>query len=129
VEPRRYQDRDLAKFFRVPLLMPVDYDGRELLLQSRIANISQHGVFISTPKPLAVGTPLELRFQVPGERELMVCKGVVRWSRGSPQATRPVSGKSLGMGVEFVGLTRKQHKVLADFIARFIAEMRARKHA
>ncbi|MCC6807844.1 MAG: PilZ domain-containing protein [Deltaproteobacteria bacterium] len=120
-------EQELAQFFRVPIFMPVDYDGRPMLMTARLANLSQNGCFIATPSPLAVGTKIELRFQLPGVRELIVVSCTVRWSRGSPQSQRPVGGRALGMGLEFDGLSRAQRTHIKSFIRRFITEMRARK--
>jgi uncharacterized protein (TIGR02266 family) len=121
------RDEDLAQFFRVPIYVPVDYDGREILRPCRITNLSVNGVFIATPKPLPLGTPVTLRFQLPGQRSLLAVSGTVRWSRGSPQRERPVSGTAIGMGVEFDKLSRGQKKAIYEFIRAFIAEMRQRK--
>lgn len=120
-------EQELAQFFRVPIFLPVDYDGRPVLQTARIANLSQNGCFVATRSPLAVGTKLDLRFQLPGVRELLTLPSTVRWSRGSPQAQRPVGGRAIGMGIEFDSLTRTQKSQIKGFIRRFIAEMRARK--
>jgi uncharacterized protein (TIGR02266 family) len=119
-------EQELAQFFRVPIFMPVDYDGRPVLQTARIANLSQNGCFIATRAPLPVGTKVELRFQLPGVRELMVVPSTVRWSRGSPLAERPVGGRATGMGIEFDALSRAQKNHVKSFIRRFIAEMRSR---
>jgi len=120
-------ENDLAQFFRVPVYLPVDYDGREMLSTSRISNVSQNGVFIATTKPLPLGTEVELRFQLPSVRELIIVKGVVRWSRGSPKHEKPVPGRAIGMGVEFSKLPRAHRAHIKNFIGRFITEMRGRK--
>jgi uncharacterized protein (TIGR02266 family) len=120
-------EKDLAEFFRVPVYLPVDYDGREMLSTSRISNISQHGCFIATTKPLPLGKEIELRFQLPGLRELMIVPGVVRWSRGSPKEQKPILGRAVGMGVEFSKLSRSQKMHIKNYIQRFITEMRVRK--
>ncbi len=120
-------EQELAQFFRVPIFVPVDYDGRAVLQTARLANLSQNGCFIASRVPLAVGTKIELRFQLPGVRELLTIDSVVRWSRGSPQAQRPVGGRAMGMGIEFESLTRAQRTHIRSFIRRFITEMRARK--
>lgn len=120
-------ETELAQFFRVPIFIPVDYDGRAVLQTARVANLSQNGCFIATRAPLPVGTKVELRFQLPGIRELLVLPSTVRWSRGSPQAQRPVGGRAIGMGIEFDALTRAQKSNIKAFIRRFITEMRARK--
>jgi len=124
---RALREEDLAQFFRVPIYVPVDYDGREILRPCRITNLSVNGVFIATGKPLPLGTRVELRFQLPGQRALLTVTGTVRWSRGSPQRERPVSGSAIGMGVEFDKLSRGQKKSIYEFIRGFIAEMRAKK--
>ncbi len=120
-------ERDLAQFFRVPVYLPVDYDGRKVLATSRISNLSQNGCFVATPQPLPLGSEIELRFQLPGLRELMIVTGVVRWTRGSPKEKKPIHGRAIGMGVEFAKLSRAQRAQIKLFIRRFIAEMRARK--
>ena len=124
---RALREEDLAQFFRVPIYIPVDYDGREMLRPCRITNLSVNGAFIAVGKPLPLGTRVELRFQLPTVRALLTISGTVRWSRGSPQRERPVSGTAIGMGVEFDKLSRSQKKSIYDFIRMFIAEMRARK--
>ena len=105
----------------------VDYDGRQLLQTARMSNLSQNGCFVATPKPLPVGAQIELRFQIPGVRELLCIPSTVRWSRGSPPGQRPVGGRAIGMGIEFDRLTRTQRAQVRGFIKRFIAEMRAGK--
>ncbi len=121
------REDDLAQFFRVPVYIPVDYDGREMLLACRLTNLSVNGAFIATRKPLPLGTKIDLRFQLPGERALLSVASTVRWSRGSPQKDRPVAGVAIGMGLEFDKLTRGQRKAIFEFIKGFINEMRTRR--
>ena len=44
----------LSRYFRVPSrqVIAADYPGRDVLLKSRVTNISNNGVFISTPNPM-----------------------------------------------------------------------------
>ena len=86
------REDDLAQFFRVPVYIPVDYDGREMLLPCRLTNISINGAFIANKPLLPLGSKIDLRFQLPGERALLSIPSTVRWSRGSPQKDRPVAG-------------------------------------
>lgn len=121
---KRLPTRDLAQFFRIPVGLPVDYDGRKLMIPTRITNISKTGLFIATKAPLTVGSTGEFRFQLPGVRSLLCIQGVVRWSRGSPASERPVAGTAIGMGVEFVEVSRANQRLILDFIERFILAMR-----
>lgn len=121
---KRLPARELAKFFRVPVALTVDFDGRGLMMAARITNISKTGLFIATRAPLPVGKQAEFRFQLPGLRELVCVKGLVRWSRGSPAKDRPVAGTSIGMGVEFTEVSKQHQKSIGKFIEAFIAEMR-----
>ena len=126
MSPAKITEGELAQFFRVPVVLPCDYEGREILAASRISNISQHGCFVATTKPLPVGTRVELRFQLPGLRETMRLQSIVRWSRGSPKNERPVGGRAIGMGLQFEGLSRAQKAQIKDYIRKFILQMRER---
>ncbi len=113
----------LMRYFRVPTGdLPVDYPGRELLLGSRITNVSMHGVFVRTKKPLAQGAELVIRFRLPGSKDDIRARTVVRWSQ------RPEGrGKDGGMGLEFVDLERTEQKVIEKFVKGFIEKMRKNK--
>ncbi len=79
----------------------VDCETESTFLYASITNISELGIFVSTQKPLSVGTRITLRFAPPSERQSFVLAGVVQW-------INPVKilGENLnpGMGVRFVEL-------------------------
>lgn len=111
----------LANYFRVPYRggIPVDYPGRDVLLQSRITNISKNGVFVVTGNPLPVGSQFAITFQIPETKEAVSAECVVRWSTEDDQE-RDVRG----MGLEFVRIARKDRKALERMIKDFLTGMR-----
>jgi uncharacterized protein (TIGR02266 family) len=68
------------------------------LTYSTSHNVSNGGLFISTPDPIAPGTEIELSIKLPGGDFLNVT-GIVRWTRDeSPD------GEPAGMGIEFISM-------------------------
>lgn len=111
----------LANYFRVPYPggIPVDYPGRDVLLQSRITNISKNGVFVVTANPLPQGSQFEIHFQVPGTQQSIRAECVVRWSSEAKGG-----GSPSGMGLEFTRIARKDRKTVDRMIKDFLTEMR-----
>ncbi len=117
--------KELSRYFRVPSRgLPVDYPGRELLLQSRITNISQNGVFITTRSPFAKGSRVQISFRLPTVDRLITADCVVRWSTASNPADRPAGYDAEGMGLAFTKLSRRDRKAIQEYITAFIERMR-----
>ncbi len=108
----------LMRYFRVPTgELPVDYPGREMLLGSRITNVSTSGVFIRTKKPLTEGARVELSFRLPSAKRDIRATAVVRWVKPGHQG---------GMGLEFVALERRDERAIEAFVRNFLKRMRRR---
>lgn len=115
----------LSRYFRVPSrqFIAADYPGRDVLLKSRITNISNNGIFVSCNNPMPRGSEFEVTFQVPGEKGSVTALCVVRWStvtaqeEGGPTAAQ-------GMGLEFVKIARKDKKTIEKYIRGFLTTMR-----
>lgn len=73
-------------------------------------DVSNGGIFISTPEPLKVGEEVELILQIE-EKESLSITGVVKWIGDE------VKGKKHGMGIEFIKLDEK-HRVLLHEILK-----------
>ena len=73
-------------------------------------DISNGGIFISTPEPIAEGSDVELSLQIPGGKEINV-KGIVRWRREEGD-----KAKRAGMGIEFIGATESEIEKLKKAI-------------
>lgn len=69
------------------------------LTYSTTHNLSDGGMFISTPDPIAPGTELELSLKLPNG-EFMNVTGIVRWTRDEDPEGGPA-----GMGIEFASIT------------------------
>jgi uncharacterized protein (TIGR02266 family) len=75
----------------------VHYD--EGMTFSKSTDMSNGGIFISTPEPLSEGSEVSLSLQIPGEESVDI-KGVVRWVReGDDDKVKS------GMGIEFVDIS------------------------
>ncbi|MBC7792592.1 MAG: PilZ domain-containing protein [Clostridia bacterium] len=120
----------LSRYFRVPSrqFIAVDYPGRDMLLKSRVTNISNNGIFVSCNNPMPRGSEFEVNFQVPGEKAKVTALCVVRWSTVTAQEEgAPTSAQ--GMGLEFVKIARKDKKAIEKYIRAFLSTMRAKAEA
>ncbi len=122
---------ELSRYFRVPARgIAVDYPGREILLQSRITNISSRGVFVRTRRPFLVGTRISIAFCLPTADRAINATTVVRWSTASQPNERPKGVEIAdGMGLEFVRIARPDRKAIERYIENFIVRMRSGKSA
>jgi len=76
--------------------LEVNYRCGDNYLFSRSSNLSEMGIFLTTPTPLAKGTRLELSFAPPGGEEPIRLQGEVVWTLGAGPGVEP------GMGVRFI---------------------------
>jgi uncharacterized protein (TIGR02266 family) len=118
----------LSRYFRVPSrqFIAPDYPGRDVLLKSRITNISNNGVFISTPNPMPRGSEFDLSFVLPSSKSPITATCIVRWSTSNNEAA---SNFAQGMGLEFLKISRKDKKAIERYIREFLTEMRKKAAA
>ena len=120
-EDRRKEPRHAASF-------EVDYGSDETFVFAKATDISNLGIFISTPQPLPVGEQVRMRFTPPappadpriedmrhnlsshrvGGSDVIEVDGVVRWT--STSAHRP------GMGVEFTALDQSTRARIMELV-------------
>ncbi len=98
---------------RIPLCLEVEYRTAGAFLVAYSSNLSKGGLFIESDPPLAVGTDLLLRFNVPDSGPIEV-RGHVAWIRPTPS-----EGKPAGMGVEFEHLDSRHGEVIDHVVATF----------
>ncbi len=118
----------LSRYFRVPsrVFIAADYPGRDVLLKSRITNISNNGVFISTPNPMPRGSELDVTFTLPEQKTPIAATCIVRWSTSTNDDS---SSFAQGMGLEFVKIARKDKKAIERYIRDFLTSMRKKAAA
>ena len=85
---------------RVPLEVPVFFDGAESLLVGYTRDLSPSGVFVQTASPIDIGMRCALAFPLPGrEGKVHVIGRIVRTV--PPEYTDDFATRVPGMGVEF----------------------------
>jgi CheY-like chemotaxis protein len=77
-------------------------------------DLSVSGAFLKTDRLLPLGTPIQLRFRLPGAWEELECGGVVR----STSRCDTHAGQLSGVGVEFEGLAPADSELLETFVER-----------
>jgi uncharacterized protein (TIGR02266 family) len=91
---------------RVPLEVPVFFDGAEALLVGYTRDLSPSGVFVQTAAPIDIGMRCALAFALPGrEDKVHVIGRVVRTV--PPEFTDAHVSRVPGMGVEFERFDRR----------------------
>jgi type IV pilus assembly protein PilZ len=96
-ETREYAEK--RRLPRHPIRLDVNYRCGDTYLFSRSSNLSEMGIFLTTPTPLARGTRIELSFADPGAAEPIRVVGEVVWTLHAAQGVEP------GMGVRFIDPT------------------------
>ncbi len=98
------------KFERTKVNTKSEVHSDEGMTFSKSTDMSNGGLFIATPEPLAEGSEVSLSLQIPGEESVDI-KGVVRWVRESGDE----DSKS-GMGIEFVDISENDLENLKKIV-------------
>jgi uncharacterized protein (TIGR02266 family) len=101
---------------RVPIKLQVDYKSEGHFLFENATNISEHGVFVHTNKPLDPGTIVELQFTLPDSKEKLKIRGEVMWV--NPYRKEQEKNYNPGMGVRFESLNELDKEILLSAIKR-----------
>lgn len=97
-------DSEGRRSTRAALFTEVQYEGAGTHAETRISDINLSGVFIDALSPLPVGAGVKLKFTLPGGHRVAT-EGVVVHSQ-----------PSIGMGVEFTGLTPEDARLIQEAI-------------
>jgi uncharacterized protein (TIGR02266 family) len=109
---------DKQASLRVPYRVRVAFESVGELRQSLMLNISRGGVFLATPKPLAIGTRLLLRLQIGDGRTIELGGEVASINTGADMRS-----EAEGMGICFASLTDEQQKIVNELYGRAIDEV------
>ena len=99
---------DKQSSLRVPSQLRVSFDSYGKLRDCLMTNISRGGVFVSTPSPLPIGTPFQLRIHVGESGETHELSGEV----ASVDVRPDMPSESQGMGIRFCNLSAQQEALV-----------------
>ncbi len=91
-------DSEQRRTQRAPIELKVEYKRLNTFFADYTKNISRGGTFISTEKPLPVGTEFVFALGVPVWNEPLRLRGKVIWVTMPEEATK---ANPAGMGIEF----------------------------
>ena len=86
------------KHERVQKKIKSQVEGSEILTYSSSQDVSNSGIFITTPDPITPGTELDLSLKLP-DGETVQVRGIVRWTKDEDS-----TGSRAGMGIEFTNI-------------------------
>lgn len=93
---------------RLAIALEVEYRTTGAFLVAYSANLSTGGMFVECNPPLAVGTELALKLNIPGVGPIEL-SGVVAWTRAVES-----EGKPPGMGIRFVEAVEARYGAIID---------------
>ncbi len=94
-------------FRRVQKVIEFHYTSGGPSLTGWIRDLSEGGVFVDTPDPLPVGTPVAFTFVLePISKNLVRGRGLVRWCEDA-----------VGMGIQFLALSDEDQAAIRRFVA------------
>jgi len=100
---------------RVVLGISISYRFGNTVAAALTLNISQGGVAIRTTSALEVGTPVRLRFRLPGGKKDLDAQATVAWV-----------DRRLGMGLQFTSLDAADKAAIHEFVqAHFFTNRKA----
>ncbi len=91
-------EKNYRRFRRLTVRILVDYAADGTMRCDYATTLGAGGLFIETDELIDPGTPLKLRFRLPGGKDLHELQGRVVWKRGDT----PGTVYAPGMGVQFV---------------------------
>jgi type IV pilus assembly protein PilZ len=101
---------------RVPFKFKVDWKSEGTFLYENATNISEHGIFIETDKPMDPGTTIELQFTSPETQKKIEVLGEVAWV--NPLRPAKKDNYNPGMGIRFVNLKEIDKETILSLIKR-----------
>ena len=90
---------------RVALGVPLSYRTGDTVAGAVTLDVGKSGVAVRTMNPLPIGTPIQIRFRLPGTGAEIDASGRVTWS-----------DRKVGMGVQFEHLSAAHQSTIDAFI-------------
>ena len=95
---------------RSPIVVPIRFAAGELAVQTTTRELSRAGVLVRCLTPPPIGAELELKLFLPGARQAMEARGIVR------EHSR--AGEDPGFWAEFASLDEAQKTQLGELLGR-----------
>ncbi len=93
-------------FRRVQTVIEFRYTDGDSSLTGRIRDLSEGGVFVDTPDPLAAGSPVSFSFVLqPISKKTILGRGLVRWC-----------DEAVGMGIQFLAMSDEHRGLIRRFV-------------
>ncbi len=105
--------QEKRKATRVPLKLQVDCQFAGNFLFEYATDISQHGIFIQSEKPLAPGSEVTLQFTLPEGQQTIEVAGKVIWVNKKTESSR-----NPGMGVQFTRINDIDKETITSLVRR-----------
>jgi diguanylate cyclase (GGDEF)-like protein len=103
---------------RVPLRVPVFFDGVEPLLLGESRDLSPSGLFIETATPVEIGMRCALAFPLPASGTRVHVIGRVVRSVGADEVLSTAGCRTPGMGIEFERFGPGDREAIGGFLHR-----------
>lgn len=101
---------------RLPVKIPLEILGMDVLSKLTICDISMTGVYVSGSAKLPPGKQVQVRFRLPYQKDPVQLTGRVVWN--GQKSVPGQSGVSAGFGVQFEKALPEMRVALATFCAR-----------
>src|SRR5690242_20151419 len=100
---------------RVVLGIPIQYRYGNTIAAALTLNLSHGGIAIRTTSPLDAGSPIKVRFRMPGSKRDIDAEGRVAWS-----------DRRVGMGIQFEKVEPDNQTIIDNFVdAHFFSNRKA----
>jgi type IV pilus assembly protein PilZ len=121
---------DRREHSRQPIELKVEYKRVNTFFSDYTRNISKGGTFITTSKPLDIGTEFVFKLYVPKLEEPLSIRGQVQWTLDQEQieAGAGEPGATPGMGIRFLyaddderhAIERRVEKLIVDSLGQLL---------
>ena len=101
---------------RVPCQISMSIRNGEEVYNSKTLDISHGGIFLATETPLAIGTVIDMTFQIPNNTKVVTAVGKVAWVGHAPDGT--TGGSTAGCGVKFSKIDPADLQLIVDYVNR-----------
>ena len=98
---------------RVPYVVEVTLASEHNFWTGFTENLSEGGVFLATPREVAVGTQVQFELRLPTGVKTWQVRGEVRWVRAADAVD---TGSPPGVGVQFVDLDPALEAEIVEFL-------------